>query len=313
MQPIKVKNLNRLHADYFQLIVYICDKCNYNCKCCYNEKPRSCVELDLNVLFEYISFLHSNLYQHIEINFLGGEPTLHSQLIDFCKKISKFNDIDLIIYSNGSQSIRYYEYLLNLKNIRFDLSYHTINEKRNVDYIRKIIQLSGKNYSHGKLNITLMLENGYAFEDLKKINSLLMKLKINKKHNIDYRLIRDFSNIDNMSYYSNSELDYFSAHYINFNKIKTFNVQFDNGIDKQFSIEEFDINTFCKFNNWNCNAGKETLYCHCDGNVYNCQSQYIENNDSIFNLYQKFELPKKTSLICKCKNCRIDCEITKWK
>ena len=35
---------------------------------------------------------------------------------------------------------------------------------------------------------------------------------------------------------------------------------------------EFDINTFCKFNNWNCNAGKETLYCHCDGNVYNCQS-----------------------------------------
>lgn len=313
MLPIKVQNLDRLNTNYFQIVAFICDKCNYNCKCCYNEKPRSNTELDLNVMFEYVCFLQNNISQPIEINFLGGEPTLHTQLVEFCKKLSKLNNVEIIIYSNGSQSISYYEYLLNLDNIRFDLSYHTINNRRNNDYIKKIISLSSKGYEHSKLNITLMLENKDVFEDIKKINQIFMKMNIIQKHNVDYRLIRDFSNIDDMSYYSNVELDYFRDKYVNCNKVKTFEVEFDDKTTKQFSIEEFDMNTFCKFNGWNCNAGKETLYCHCDGNMYSCQSQYIEGNSRLFNLYDKFELPNDKSMICNCKNCRIDCEVTKWK
>ena len=313
MKPIKVQNLDRINSNYFQLVVFICDSCNFNCKYCYNEKPRTGIQLDLNNLFDYICFLRDNINQCIEINILGGEPTLHNDFVSFCKKISHIDKVSILIYSNCSQSKLYYERLLNLNNIRFDLSYHTLNGKRNDNYIKNIIYLANIGYERSKLNITLMIENHDSFNDIKKINQIFMKMGIYKKHNIDYRLVRNTSNTKSIAYYSDTELSYFKDKYVNFNNVKTFEVLFDNNETKQFSIEEFDLNTICYFNNWNCNAGKESMYVHCDGNVYACQSQYVEGNSKMFNIYQQFEFPNKTSMKCNCKSCRIDCEVTKWK
>lgn len=312
MKLIKVQNLDRISSNYFQLVVFICDSCNFNCKYCYNKQPRTCNMLDLGILFDYICFLKDNLTQPIEINVLGGEPTLHSRFMLFCKRISCLDNVSMITYSNSSQPRSYYESLLNLNNIRFDLSYHTLNGNRNNHYIQNIIHLANDGYAHNKLNITLMIENRDAFNDIKKINQIFMKMGIHDKHNIDYRLVRNSEDVLT-SYYSDDELNYFRDKYINFNKVKTFEVQFDNNETKQFSIEEFDINTICQFNGWNCNAGKESLYVHCDGNIYACQSQYVEGNSKMFNIYQEFKLPNKTYMKCNCKSCRIDCEVTKWK
>ena len=312
MNYVKVQNLDRIRSNYFQLIAFIYDSCNFNCKYCYNEQPRTYITLDLDVLFSYICFLKDNLVQPIEINILGGEPTRHCHFATFCKKISYLDNVSMIIYSNGSQSRTYYNSLLSLNNIRFDLSYHTLNGNRNNHYIQNIIHLANDRYAHNKLNITLMMENHDAFDDIKKINQIFMKMGIHDRHNIDYRLIRNSEDVL-ASYYSDDELSYFRDKYINFNKVKTFGVLFDTDETKQFSIEEFDINSICHFNNWNCNAGKESMYVHCNGNVYACQSSYVEKNDMLFNIYQEFKLPNKTHMKCNCKSCRIDCEVTKWK
>ena len=118
-----------------------------------------------------------------------------------------------------------------MNNVRFDLSYHTLNGNRNNRYIQNIIHLANDGYAHNKLNITLMIENHDAFNDVKKINQIFMKMGIHNRHNVDYRLVRN-SEDSLTSYYSDDELSYFRDKYINFNKVKTFEVLFDNNETK---------------------------------------------------------------------------------
>ena len=66
------------------ILAYIIDVCNYNCAYCYNEKPRTNKVLDLNRLYAFLEYLQKRTKKNIDIELIGGEPTLHPNLIDFC-------------------------------------------------------------------------------------------------------------------------------------------------------------------------------------------------------------------------------------
>ena len=54
-----------------------------------------------------------NTFKCIKIELIGGEPTLHPGLLDFCKDTCKYPNISILIYSNGFQNVEYIAKLLN--------------------------------------------------------------------------------------------------------------------------------------------------------------------------------------------------------
>ena len=87
--------------NHYLILAFICDKCNYNCIYCYNKKPRSFINLDLLKFYNFLCKLKEHLNKTINLELIGGEPTLHSDLYDFCKKC-KDNGIIVTIYTNFS-------------------------------------------------------------------------------------------------------------------------------------------------------------------------------------------------------------------
>ena len=96
------------------ILAYIIDNCNYSCQYCYNVKPYSNAMLDLNQLYDYICFINTHYpSKYIQLELIGGEPTLHPALLDFCKKIKKLNNILIKIFTNLSLNIDNYIKLLS--------------------------------------------------------------------------------------------------------------------------------------------------------------------------------------------------------
>jgi hypothetical protein len=74
----------------------------------------------------YVKSLYPNKY--IQLELIGGEPTLHPDLVDFCEKISHIPNIFTTIYTNFSKPAEYYLKLLNIDNrLSLILSWHTSN------------------------------------------------------------------------------------------------------------------------------------------------------------------------------------------
>jgi sulfatase maturation enzyme AslB (radical SAM superfamily) len=89
------------------IIVNIIDICNYNCYYCYNKKPRTNKILDLHALIHFIDWFSNNINSNIILFILGGEPTLHPQLFDFCVFLrKKYKNINCRIVTNFSYDIK---------------------------------------------------------------------------------------------------------------------------------------------------------------------------------------------------------------
>ena len=96
-----------MNKNNFKLLVFIIDSCNYSCEYCYNDLPRTNKKIDLNKLYFFISeiLLKKLNKKYIQLELIGGEPTLHPDLIDFCEKISHIPNIFTTIYTNFSKPV----------------------------------------------------------------------------------------------------------------------------------------------------------------------------------------------------------------
>ena len=85
------------------IIVNIIDARNYSCYYCYNKKPRTNKVLELNKLYNFCKWYYDNINRHINICILGGEPTLHKDMLNICKCISStFSEMKCIVIANFS-------------------------------------------------------------------------------------------------------------------------------------------------------------------------------------------------------------------
>ena len=69
------------------MIINIIDLCNKKCSYCYNKIYRFDSILNLDFLEKFID----NSLLKIVFDIIGGEPTLHPDLYDFCKKMNDNN------------------------------------------------------------------------------------------------------------------------------------------------------------------------------------------------------------------------------
>lgn len=104
---------------YKTLLLFITNKCNLNCKTCFNK-----VNLKNNeeMSFEYIKKIIDNnpLIQKYDI--MGGEPLLHPQINKILNYLDKKNK-KIGLYTNGLLLNKFYT---GYKNLKLNLSFHSI-------------------------------------------------------------------------------------------------------------------------------------------------------------------------------------------
>ena len=81
---------------------------------------------------------------------IGGEPTLHSKLYDFCKKVyQETSNITITIYTNFSSKENFFRKLSDI-GVRFEATYHLKNES----FFNKVLKFSPKSFR----TVTIMYE-----------------------------------------------------------------------------------------------------------------------------------------------------------
>ena len=301
---VKYKNDNLCYDTYY-IMAYIIDVCNLSCSYCYNAKNRTYSKLDLHYLYQYVLNIKSLTKKNIVLQIIGGESTLHPDLYDFCKKMNEIKDIEIVIYSNGSQTIEYYSNLLNINCVNVDFSYHSINNLINKSFIIKIAKLNSYEKFKDRFTVTIMAEQNL---NLKLVLNLCQQLKI-EKSKIDISLI----------YINGKQLKYSDdmLQFIFKNKIVYDEIEIIDKYGKSMTIDPsfIDKYRFSDFIGWKCNAGKTTNYIHVNGNIYNCQAEYVENKHHKSNIYsiKSTNLISNKMTICTCKYCMCDQSYLKFK
>ena len=288
------------HFNYIIILAYIIDSCNYNCLYCYNKMPRSNAIIELDNLFSLCIHIHNITGKKIKLELIGGEPTLHPKLIDFCQKAQKSNIISCFILTNFSQSLSYYNILLQCGTTLISTWHSIYNDKLNKRYIDKALSINKHFIKNDQLELRIMFEPD---------NFNNSKFVLNKLISADLTDCIQCSLLSIGSYdthlYTKKQLD---EYYQIISKIgghkSIYHIKYDDGTIDHLQFNDMFLNNNFSFNHWICSAGKDYLYVHVNGNIYPCETYFydiptINIRGSIYKI-NKIHI-KKT--LCECKFC----------
>jgi molybdenum cofactor biosynthesis enzyme MoaA len=279
-------NLN-LNGSFF--VIYLTDKCNFNCPYCCNYYPDGIKERPINYnerttsdWIKFFDILKNNL-NIVQLNFNGGEPLLRDD-IDIILFNALKNNFDCSLVTNFSV-FKSLEKILNKdinnkENLQFSITLHPINTIYNFNKILKYI--------------LLFKECGY------KIRISLLGWKENLKYHERYKIIFNEIGIDywlkwcgGYSYDQNT-IDYLIKEGAGKSTAKYL---YENNL--------LDNNT----SNYKCTAGIDYFIIDNEGMAYKCYGVYHNKKNILFNLnnYKNFNFNNLNSN-CNKMNCFKDCE-----
>lgn len=297
---IPVRAYNKKHLNSVIVEAYICDICNYGCWYCYNERPRTQQHISLKSLYVFLQFLHDRLQKNVVIILIGGEPTLHPNLIDFCHKCSNYDYITIVTYTNFSLGIDFYNKLIDSYNVKMLLSFHS--SQCNVDdFVSKLSKISDKTSIYD-LNVVvdpmnfekcIQLFDYVRNQLLINVASLtLVKCKSNNKK----------ITIDNyQSLYTKKQLSIIKSKSANAPTGDFLTIEYNDSSSKEIdtaNIDQNDINFYL----WRCDAGKSFFYVDKTGYIYPCNIDIKNQQKRIGNLSNVMNIRIKQS-ICQHKIC----------
>lgn len=156
-----IKAIN--NHNYFNILIYLCDICNFNCSYCYNKKPRSNHKLNIDTLTNFLFKIKQNIKTNLHLELIGGEPTLHPNLNQFINNIKPITN-NILIYTNLSNNISIYKNLLD-NNINLFATWHNQNN----NFIDNLNQL----YNHKHLiDISIMYEHNNIDKSISIYNQI---------------------------------------------------------------------------------------------------------------------------------------------
>lgn len=294
---MQIKN-NNIKNNTIQIFVSFNTICNFSCKYCY-AKSKKQLQININQLYDFLILHHNQFNKNIDLYLVGGEPTLHPDIIIFCKLCSKLNYIHIYVHSNFSANLNIYIKLLVFPNVSLILSWHIQNSifSSNAKKLKEIY-----NYSKFKKQLFIIM---YEHE-----NTLLAKMiyktleKIDA--NIELSLIDlNVKRINNIYKYTNEQIND-AIQFSNKNKEPNIIFKYNNG--KELYLSEFQYNCLIyykyikSFNNWKCESGNSQLYIHTNGDIYPCMSRYYLKQYAIGNYAMK-KIPYIANISC-CRHCQ---------
>ena len=136
------------------LLLFITGKCNLNCRNCFSISTRNAEEMSID---EIKKIIKAN-YEYDKIDLMGGEPLLHSSILDVIDYLKSVNKC-VSVYTNGKKL----DMITNLDYpIRACISFHEIESgdpsrkpiKPIVDKIKDFINSNNNN----KIKLILLLD-----------------------------------------------------------------------------------------------------------------------------------------------------------
>lgn len=301
--------------DLLYILAYVEDNCNYCCSYCYNSKPYSKKRLNLTNLLNYILFVKQTYpTKYIQLELIGGEPTLHPDLMDFCQKISKINNVLIKIFTNLSAPIEQYKTLLLNENLILIASWHSLkNDLLNNSYTSKILQLL--QLHKNQIEVRIMYEVLNTENALKIANTILPYCN-NMQFDLSF-LFDPITQKNDVMKYTEQQLNDFNLfhkqHNIRSNR-KEFLVKYNDSTEELKTFTDMFCNKTYNFKHWICNAGKNSLFVNYNGIVYPCVEYSCDTHNQIFSInnlsYTKHNFKP---VLCKLDYCSCDWDIKKKK
>lgn len=292
--------------DWFHLIAFVIDDCNYNCDFCYNIKPRTKNKLDLHKLLDFIKDVHVQTNKNIFLELLGGEPTLHSGLLEFCcRQLKDLSYVKTYVFTNFSKDVNYYLKLLQ-DNVALSITWHSKHDDiTGQAFIDKVKKIPFKFFSNPGIRLRILYEKQNIKNALNAFDDLY---RSGYKDYLEFDLLSDINTEHYV--YSQEELQSFKDRIALLKKPTENDYIFEyvDGIKKYLKFTDIVKQEEFNFKNWKCNAGKDCLYIHANGDAYPCESYYFAGvakifNGKLYNIYNQSFTKKDHGILCKCTQC----------
>lgn len=298
------------------ILAYIIDNCNYACSYCYNHKPYTMVQLDLNYLYNYIVFVKEQYpTKFIQLEIIGGEPTLHPNLLAFCEKTKLFDNLVIKIFTNLSATLKTYKSLLDNKNVILIASWHSLqSDMINSHFLTIATELLQTNKNQIEVRIMYEIFNS---DNAIAVAEKLLPYANNEMFDLSF-IFDNVAQANTKVKYSKEQItlfnDFHNKHQVRSNR-KEFIIQYTDYTRDIMTFTDMFCNKDYSFKHWLCNAGKNSLFIDYDGLTYPCVEYSYDKNNKIFNLYNNVSYNdyKFRPILCKLDYCTCDWDIKKQK
>ena len=301
--------------DFLEVEFQVTNGCNYKCSYCYGQDKLSDTQFTpiekLKFIIDQIFSISKNTYS---ITLLGGEITFVPELFELLQYIDSFNkNVKVVILTNGSKPIEYFEKLLTSFNMTININISIHLEYANFEHIKELIELFNKHKKYD--NHIVLMPHPELKDKFKYFFDNLLELR---KHLYFTFMITeiveppDFCNVDKR--YTN---EYFQL--IDQCRTKWNNVIYEHSIDikdKQYFPTTYSIINgekiyidfslalrygLKKFKGFYCCKGIDMLHIYPDGN-YSGTACYIKSE--LHNIYDGIDLLELSKpIICPFENC----------
>ena len=307
--------------------------CNYKCWSCFpgcNDGDSPWPELDIvkKNLSRIIEFYFENGIDSIQLNYLGGEPTLWKHLGELTQYLcenTKFDrkkkKLNITVQTNGSRTVRWWKEYGHYFSM-VSISVH--HERVDLDHVQKVAEiLLDKNV----LVITTVLMDRNAWD---KCQSMINKLTSTKKK---FTVMAKPINIDGVVDYDEEQLKYLKTtrkrlpslkhiikYLIEFAMLPTYTAIFDDGTKEKTRTDQyFILRKLNKFLGWKCTIGINWISINRKGEITGTCKAKLYGIDNYFNINDP-DLPEKFNpvlqpVICERNicSCAGEAVLTKWK
>ncbi len=289
MKPISI--VSNQPARFVRISYAPTDVCNFGCRYCFPEShaakyrwPTN-LELTVNNFKHLIAFYLSNGKEEVELQILGGEPTLWPELGAFINAV-KTKQTKISIQSNGSRTLRWWEEHASLID-RVYLSAH--HADINVEHFVNVADMLHSKGVTVDVNVCM---DPFAWDQC--IN-LIESFKQSKyKWFIGTQKIEE---LDGRNHYTDNQLEFLkdsvkrtptilqSIKILLGNKSRNSVVHFDNGTKQTVKNNDVAINKWNHFYNWKCSIGLESFYIDPQGYLQGSCGEKLYGKDFLYNIY----------------------------
>ena len=284
----------RVGYNDFNILAYVADVCNYACQYCYNNMPRTKTCLDLSMLLNFVKFIRQKTTKTIELDLIGGEPTLHPDLLKFCIELQSVPNLVATIYTNFATNISLLKQLEEA-NVKFEATWHSQCK----DFETRIAQFNTNSFR----TITLMYEKEHTQQVIDIAN------RLNRHYNIDIQPVILDNRFDS---YTELQIKQLNEYEKNENKSNTvFALEYNDNSIEYLTHNDIYHKMHYNYRHWICNAGYDLLYVHFDGNVYPCDGFFFMKKHSIANIYNITPSFKLKKTLCLSDSCPHEDNVTK--